>query len=93
MAKWIKTNGMVVDVKPKNEGQTFTLEELKEMVGGWIECVYLNRRQVMVVNEEGKLLGFDYNVAATEVYRLAFPMIDDFIVGDVVLCEIGKEID
>lgn len=93
MAKWIKASGEVVDVSPKNEGQTFTLEELKSFVDGWIECVFLNDTQVMVVNEEGKLLGLPYNAIATEVYCMAFQPHRDIIVGDVLLCERDKDID
>lgn len=93
MAKWMKTNGNVIDVTPKNEGQVFTLEELKEYVGGWIECIYLNRHQVMVINEEGKLLNLPYNAIATAAFQLAFQPTKDFIVGDALLCELVKEIE
>ena len=49
--------------------------------------------QVMVINEEGKLLNLPYNAVATEAFRMAFQPTDDFIVGDALLCEIGTEID
>lgn len=93
MAKWIKTNGEVMDVTPKNGGKPFTLEELKEYVGGWIECIYLNKHQVMVINEEGKLLNLPYNAVATEAYRIVFQPTDDFIVGDALICTLMTEID
>lgn len=93
MAKWIKTNGDVIDVSPKENGKTFSLDELKAFVGGWIECVTLNDKQVMIVNEEGKLNGLPYNLMATEIIKLAFQPCDDFIVGDALLCNIGTEID
>lgn len=93
MAKWIKADGEVIEVSPKNEGQAFGLDELKEYVGGWIECVYLNKHQVMVINEEGKLLGLPYNAVATAAYQLAFQPTDDFIVGNALVCELNKEID
>ena len=93
MAKWIKASGEVVDVSPRNEGQTFTLDELKEFVGGWIECVYLNKQQVMVVNEEGKLRNLPYNAIATAAYQLMFQPTNDFIVGNALLCDYGTEID
>ena len=93
MAKWIKASGEVIDVTPKNEGKTFTLEELKEYVGGWIQCVYLNKHQVLVINEEGKLLNLPYNAIATEAYRLAFQPNNDCIVGDALLCTLTSEID
>lgn len=93
MAKWMKTDGEVVDVTPKNDGCVFALEELKEYVGGWIECIFLNHHQVMVINEEGKLLGLPFNTTATAAYQLAFQTTQDYIVGNALLCELGKEID
>lgn len=92
MAKWIKADGTLLEVHPKNKGQEFTLDELKSYVGGWIECIFLNQRQVMVINEEGKLRGLPYNTMATEAYRLVFQPTDEFIVGDALLCDVGTEI-
>lgn len=93
MAKWIKADGNVVEVSPNNAGECFTLEELKGFVCGWIECINISPKQVMVINEEGKLLNLPYNAVATEAFRMAFQPTDDFIVGDALLCEIGTEID
>ena len=93
MAKWIKADGNVVEVSPNNAGECFTLEELKGFVVGWIECINISPKQVMVINEEGKLLNLPYNAVATEAFRMAFQPTDDFIVGDALLCEIGTEID
>lgn len=96
MAKWMKANGDVIDVTPKNDGKQFTLDELKEFVGGFIEYVYLpNCKQVIIVNEDGKLMNLPYNTVATEVMALAFQpnSVNDFIVGDALLCEIGTEIE
>ena len=93
MAKWIKADGNVVEVSPKKECKCFTLEELKSYVDGWIECINISPKQVMVINEEGKLMNLPYNAVATEAFRMAFQPTDDFIVGDALLCEIGTEID
>lgn len=93
MAKWIKASGEVIEVSPKTAGSCFTLEELKGFVGGWIECINVSPTQVMVINEEGKLLNLPYNTIATEVFRIAFQPTDDFIVGDALICELEKEID
>ena len=93
MAKWIKTSGEVIEVSPKNDGEVFSLEELKGFVGGYIECVSLNDHQVLVLNEDGKLMNLPYNNIATEVYNIAFQPNRDVIVGDALLCELGKEID
>ena len=93
MAKWIKTSCEVIDVTPRNESKTFTLDELKSFVGGWIEIVNVSPTQVLVVNEEGKLMNLPYNAIATEVYRMATQPNNDFIVGDALLCNYGTEID
>lgn len=93
MAKWIKASGDVIDVKPKNDGKPFTLDELKTFVGGWIECIFISQKQVLVINEEGKLMNLPYNAVATEAYRMAFQPNRDFIVGDALLCDFGTEID
>ena len=93
MAKRIKADGYVVEVSPKNLGECFTLEELKGFVGGWIECIHISPTQVMVINEEGKLLNLPYNAVATETFRMSFQPTDDFIVGDAWLCDLGTEID
>lgn len=51
MAAFIKTNGEITNVTPKN-GTDYKYEELKEFVGGYIEIVPINDHKIMVVNEE-----------------------------------------
>lgn len=79
MATIIKTNGEMLRVDPKN-GKDFKLQELQEIVGGYIECVYINDKIQMVVNEEGKITGLPLNVAASS-------LAGQCIVGDVLVCE------
>ncbi len=80
----IKTNNEVIEVTPKN-GTDFSLEELQEIVGGYIEILPLQDNEIMVINEEGKLDGLDYNSKATEeVQKCGWA---DFIVGDVLVCD------
>lgn len=86
-AKWLKANFDVVEVTPKN-GRDFQYEELRKFVGGYIEIVHINDKQIMVVNEEGKLNGLPYNSLATEALILAHQGESvDYIVGDVLLCD------
>lgn len=86
MAKIIKANGEQIEVTPKN-GKDFKLEELKAIVNGWIEIVWLpNNEDIMVINEEGKLMDLPFNSTATKIYYDAFGY-DDVIVGDVLLCD------
>lgn len=66
--------------------RTFSLKELKEIVEGYIEIVYLKDGRLMVVNEEGKLLGLPVNHNASNLVDWR-----DVIVGNVLVCD-SKEI-
>jgi hypothetical protein len=90
MAIVIKTDGTKDALQPKNN-KVFTLEELKSVVGGYIEIVQLTEDDLMVINEEGKLLNLPINVIATRVYR-ASRNTEDFIVGNVLICS-DKELE
>ena len=68
------------EVKPKN-GTDFTLEELQEFVGGYIEIITLGGGKIMVVNEEGWLLNLPPNWAATTRYGLG-----SVIAGNALVC-------
>lgn len=89
MAKLIKSNGEITEVKPK-KGKFFSLEELQGYVGGYIEFVGLNG-DIMVVNEEGKLNDLPYNEKATKFFQFVHGDID-VIVGDVLIAS-QKEIN
>ena len=80
----IKTDGTKIKVAP--DAKTYTLEEMQEIVGGYIEFVWLSPFYLMVVNEEGKLNGLPMNETATDLLRL-YKDTTDFIVGDVLVCE------
>ena len=88
MAKIYKANGEVLDIEPKN-GTDFKLEELQAIVEGHIELIYLPNNQLMVLNEEGKIMGLPYNENATKQCSVVFYDAGcyDFIVGDVLICE------
>lgn len=79
MAYIMKAGAPRVFVEPKN-GTDFSLEELQKIVGGYIEIVNLNEEYIMVVNEEGKLLGLPINSGATIMAQRGL------IVGDVLVC-------
>jgi hypothetical protein len=83
MAYIYKSNGEVIETSPKN-GKDFSLKELKEIVGGYIEIIDLDDAY-MVINEEGKLLGLPFNLNATRIYQY-FTKNGDYIVGDVLVC-------
>lgn len=68
-------------------GDTFTLEELQNIVGGYIEVVRLTVDVVMVVDDEGKYKDKDYNEEATKLFHKCHPKTPDFIVGTVLVCD------
>lgn len=72
MATVIKTDGTRSDLPNINLGV------LQEAVGGLIEAVYLSAGRLMYVNEEGLIIGLEYNPTASAIARRP-------IVGDVVI--------
>lgn len=86
MATIFHTDGSREKVSPAN-GSDFRLEEMQRMVGGIIEIVYFDDNTVMVVNEEGKLLGLPLNMDATAVFRAHYPDSEDYIVGNALVCD------
>lgn len=79
MAKIIKANGTIIDVKPKN-GRDFSLKELQSIVGGYIEIVHLKDGNIFVVNDEGAINGFCMNLEASKMYG-------GHLFGDVLYCK------
>lgn len=83
----IKTTGQVELATPRN-GTDFCLEELQEIVGGYIEIVHLKGGRYMVVNENGLMLGLPDNPAAGLIVMLEGEYPDNGnIVGNVLICE------
>lgn len=86
MALIYRASGDVENVEPKN-GTDFQLEELQAIVGGLIDCKMTNDgNDLIIFNDEGKLIGLLYNERATEIYRKRFYE-RDFLVGDVLICK------
>lgn len=76
----IKSNGETISIKPTN-GVVFTLQELQQHVGGYVEILLTKDQRTMIVNEEGRLRNFEVNDEASK-------LIDQIIVvGDVVVCD------
>lgn len=84
----IKSDNTIVNTQPKN-GTDFSLEELQQIVGGYIEIVYLLDDYIMVINEEGKLMNLPMNAQATHIYQNHTGCYDT-IVGDVLVCKIDR---
>jgi len=73
----IKANGERFTISPKN-GEDFKLNELQELVGGYIEIIQMYGH-IMVVDEEGLLKKKPYNAVASSISGRP-------LVGDVVFC-------
>ena len=71
--------------EPKN-GSTFELEELQEVVGGYIEIIRLNDGRVIIVNEEGLNLNLPVNIEATNILRRDHST-TQYIVGTAIVCD------
>ena len=78
-------------IAPK-AGKKYPLEQLQEIVGGYIQCIRLSPSTVLVCDDDGKYKGYEVNDLATMILRDAFKGSDDFIVGNVLVCK-TNEID
>lgn len=56
-----------VRVLPKNE-QSYTLDEIQEIVGGFFEVVFNENEYVVLANEDGLTEGLPLNELATSIY-------------------------
>lgn len=82
MGMIIRPDNTLDKVEPQN-GSHYTLEELQQYVGGLIEVVQLTNSTLMIVNEEGQLLGLPFNFAASNLVQDRLP--GQIIVGTVVV--------
>lgn len=65
----------------------YTLKELQTLVGGYIQIQTLpGIRKLIVMNEEGKLLGLPHNHLATQVWRHSHGLAD-WICGTALICD------
>ena len=76
-----------VPIKPKN-GKVFQLDELQELVGGFIEMIPLTNKMIAVVNEEGSLVDNPRsNFAATSDNKLSFCLFGSVLVAPLSMLE------
>lgn len=96
MAKLLKADGAEQEVYPA-DGKKFTLSELRALCGGTVDIQMKPQwgrgaRQVIVVNDNGKLCGLPVNARASELWRKWYPIAryphnnDGILVGDVLVC-------
>ena len=72
MARLLKSSGEILP-----NVSISTLKEMQELVGGYIEFVYTEKKLVLIVNEEGLIISLPVNQMASEIA-------DQVIVGDVI---------
>ncbi len=77
-------NNVLEEIDSKKK---YDLQELKSLVGGYIEIVYnLPMNKMMVINEEGKLSKLPYNFYATNLALFDHSIAtDDYIAGNAVI--------
>ena len=74
----------------EDEKKTPTLKEAQDFVGGMVECVRWPNGDLLIVNEEGKLMNLPLNPEATTLWRMTFTKdkyafgYDDFVVGPAI---------
>ena len=84
-AKIIYTDKEAEDYTPKN-GKTFTLTEMQEIIGGYVEPIRLNDGRMIIVDEDGKSKGKAVNIPATNILRRDH-YTTDYIVGTAIVCD------
>ena len=69
------------------------LKAAQEFVGGYVECVTFPNGDLLLLNEEGKLMGLPLNPEATALWRAHFTKdkyafgYDDFVVGPAIVIQ------
>ena len=73
-----------------DEKNTPDLKGAQELVGGMVECVTFPNGDLLIINEEGKLMNLPLNPEATLLWRMTFTKdkyvtgYDDFVVGPAI---------
>lgn len=85
MALLLKADGTITPID-----EDLTLPAMQRLVGGYIELVTIGgtrrRREMLIVDEEGRLKGKPLNRLATDLYRGSPPRHTEVIVGDAIRC-------
>ena len=86
----IDANEFVIIDDKKNEPQ---YKAVSDFVGGMVECVQFPNGDLLLLNEEGKLMGLPLNPEATALWRSHFTKDkyafghDDFVVGPAIVIQ------
>ena len=69
-----------------NDGESFTLEEMQALVGGYVQHIHLPKGRILMLKEDGKMMKLPYNFQAS-MYAVEAGIADaDFAVGNCVVC-------
>ena len=63
-----------------DEKNTPDLKGAQEFVGGYVECITIPTGDLLIINEEGKLMGLPLNPEATMLWRMTFDN-DNYVTG------------
>ena len=87
MTEQTQTNTEVSEFKIiDDEKNTPSLKEAQDFVGGMVECIAWPNGDLLIVNEEGKLIGLPLNPEATLLWKMTFDN-DNYVTGrkDIVV--------
>ena len=82
MALLLKTDNTREEVEPRH-GREFTLRELQNYVGGYVDVVPLSDNRILIINGQGHMLDLTANFSATLAAERS-------IVGDALLCRMTE---
>ena len=81
MTEQTQTNTEVSEFKIiDDEKNTPSLKEAQDFVGGMVECITWPNGDLLIVNEEGKLIGLPLNPEATLLWKMTFDN-DNYVTG------------
>ena len=88
MARILKTDGTLHELKGEGPKGRLTLEQMQQAVGGYVRVVKLSGDKMqMVVDEDAGWKNVPVNRTATEMYRRNSGYMGAVIKGDVILCD------
>ena len=96
MTEQTQTNTEVSEFKIiDDEKNTPSLKEAQDFVGGMVECITFPNGDVLIINEEGKLIGLPLNPEASLLWKMTFDNDNyvtgrkDFVVGPAIYIKKG----
>jgi hypothetical protein len=90
MARILKTDGTLHDLKGTDPKGRLTLRQMQQAVGGDVHVVKLSgdkMQMVILLDVDSSLKPVRINHVATEMYRRNTGYMGEVIGGDVILCE------